>query len=316
MLATGRYAQWRSRFLRYIYTRPKGDSLRKCILEGLNQPTTITIPVVHATENSLEVPERTTVETILTMSPKNKDHYESEKEAIHLILTGIANEIYSIINACKTAYEMWEAIERLQQEWSRFVTIVKQQHKLDEVSYHKFFDILKQYQKEVNELRAERIANNANPLAFVATAQPHQDPYYQTSKYHKSYAPSSKASLPTKSHATIRHKGKEISKPITPPSESLSDEDSDPDQAQKDKEMQKKLALITKYFKKLYKPTNNNLRTSSNTRNKNVDTTPRYKNDNQTGRFGNQRVVNVAGARDTVGSQNGLKTLRITRKRC
>ncbi|GJZ35530.1 hypothetical protein Tco_0581347 [Tanacetum coccineum] len=38
-------------------------------------------------------------------------------------------------------------------------------------------------------------------------------------------------------------------------------------------------------------------------RNKNVDTTPRYKNDNQTGQFGNQRVVNVAGARETVGGQ-------------
>nr|GEV91395.1 hypothetical protein [Tanacetum cinerariifolium] len=34
MLATGRYAQWRSRFLRYIDTRPNGDALRKCILEG------------------------------------------------------------------------------------------------------------------------------------------------------------------------------------------------------------------------------------------------------------------------------------------
>ncbi|GJS24381.1 hypothetical protein Tco_0453013 [Tanacetum coccineum] len=73
------------------------------------------------------------------------------------------------------------------------------------------------------------------------------------------------------------------------------------EQAQKDKDMQKNLALIAKYFKKLYKPTNNNLRTSSNTRNKNVDTNPRYKTDNQTGQFGNQRAVNVVGARETVG---------------
>ncbi|GJZ22982.1 hypothetical protein Tco_0560021 [Tanacetum coccineum] len=110
----------------------------------------------------------------------------------------LEDEIYSTVDACLTAHEMWEAIERLQQvnvqflpqlqpEWLRFVTIVKQQHKLDEVSYHKFFDILKQYQK---------------------------------------------------------HKCKEIAKPITPPSESASKEDSDPEQAQKDKEMQKNLALI------------------------------------------------------------------------
>nr|GFA20093.1 hypothetical protein [Tanacetum cinerariifolium] len=39
--------------------------------------------------------------------------------------------------------------------------------------------------------------------------------------------------------------------------------------------MPKNLALIAKYFKRIYKPTNNNLRTSSNSRNKNVDTTPR-----------------------------------------
>ncbi|GKD58968.1 hypothetical protein Tco_1296477 [Tanacetum coccineum] len=67
MLATGRYAQWRSRFLRYIDTRPKGDALRKCILEGPYQPTTVTIPAVPATENSPEVPERTTLETVSTI---------------------------------------------------------------------------------------------------------------------------------------------------------------------------------------------------------------------------------------------------------
>nr|GEV99503.1 hypothetical protein [Tanacetum cinerariifolium] len=75
--------------------------------------------------------------------------------------------------------------------------------------------------------------------------------------------------------------------------------------------MQKNLALITKYFKKIYKPTNNNLRTSSNSKNKNVDTTPWYKNDDHSGQFGNQRTVNVVGAREKVGSmvvqQSGIQ---------
>ncbi|GJS61732.1 retrovirus-related pol polyprotein from transposon TNT 1-94 [Tanacetum coccineum] len=52
----------------------------------------------------------------------------------------------------------------------------------------------------------------------------------------------------------------------------------------------------------MYKPTNNNLRTSSNSKNKTEDTTPRYHNDNQSGQFGNQRTMTVAGARETVGS--------------
>nr|GEX57366.1 hypothetical protein [Tanacetum cinerariifolium] len=108
-----------------------------------------------------------------------------------------------------------------------------------------------------------------------------------------------------------RYKGKEIAKPITPPSESASEEGSDPKQAQRDKDMQNNLALIAKYFKKIYKPTNKNLRTSLNSRNKNVDTTLRYKNDNQSGQFGNQMTMNVAGAKENVGStivqQSGIQ---------
>ncbi|GJX01806.1 retrovirus-related pol polyprotein from transposon TNT 1-94 [Tanacetum coccineum] len=266
MLATGRYAQWRSRFLRYIDTRPNGDALRKCILTGPYTPTMVTTPAVPATEDSPEIPAKTSVETVLNMTPENKAHYESEKEAIHLILTGIGDEIYSTVDACQTAQEMWEAIERLQQgeslniqdvktnlfwefgqftshdgetiesyytrfykmmnemirnnltvatmqvnvqflqqlqpEWSRFVTIVKQQHKLDEVSYHKLFDILKQYQKEVNELRAERMAKNANPLALVAQQQPvyhHQNHPTQNTQYSS-----------TRSQQSTRNRGKAI----------------------------------------------------------------------------------------------------------
>ncbi|GKE30512.1 hypothetical protein Tco_1445896 [Tanacetum coccineum] len=267
MLAMGRYAQWQSRFLRYINTRPNGDALRKCILKGPYKLSTVTIPAVPAINDSLEVLKQTAVETLLNMSPENKEHYQSEKEAVHLLLTGIRDEIYSIVDACKIAHDIFTShdgetmesyyskfykmmnkmirnnltvammqvnvqfLQQLQPEWSRFVTIVKQQHKLDKVSYHKLFDILKQYQKEVNEIRAERIAKSANPLALVATAQSYPDPYYQAPKTHKSYAPTSKVSPPTRSHAPTRYKSKEVAKPITPPSVSASEEDSDLEQA-------------------------------------------------------------------------------------
>ncbi|GJR06278.1 retrovirus-related pol polyprotein from transposon TNT 1-94 [Tanacetum coccineum] len=166
------------------------------------------------------------------------------------------------------------------------------------------FDVLKQFQNEVNDIRSERLARSANPLALLAAAQPNSDNYYEAPVPQRSNAPSYKQSSSTRTSASTRHKGKEIAKPVTPQSESVSEEDSDPEQARRDKDMQKNLALLAKYFKKLYKPTNNNLRTSSNSTNKTEDTTPRYNNDNQSRQFGNQRTVTVAGARET---QSGLR---------
>ncbi|GKC91672.1 hypothetical protein Tco_1152321, partial [Tanacetum coccineum] len=112
-------------FLRYIDTRPNGDALRKCILKGPYTPTTVVVPAVPATENSPVVPKQTTVKTVMNMTPENRVHFESKKEAIHLILTGIGDEIYSTIDACKTTQEMWEAIKSLQQGESLDIQDVK-----------------------------------------------------------------------------------------------------------------------------------------------------------------------------------------------
>nr|GFA00748.1 hypothetical protein [Tanacetum cinerariifolium] len=253
-------------FLRYINTRPNGEALRKCIRSGPYKPTTVLVQAIEAAGDSLAVPEHTVVETPMNMSLENKAHFIAEKEAIHLILTGIGDEIYLF----KTFYKLMNEMIR------NNLTVTTMQVNV-------YF--LQQLQPEWS-----RLARNANPLVLVATAQADQDQYYQTSRSHKSYAPSSKPLIPTRSHTSTRHKGKEIAKPITPSFETASKEDNDPEQAQRDKDMQKNLALIAKYFKKIYKPTNNNLRTSSNYKNKNVDTTPRFKNDNQSGQLGNQRT--------------------------
>ncbi|GJR51072.1 hypothetical protein Tco_1401593 [Tanacetum coccineum] len=49
MLGTGRYSQWRSRFLWYIDTKPNGEGLRKSILYGPYVPSTCTCSSVAAT---------------------------------------------------------------------------------------------------------------------------------------------------------------------------------------------------------------------------------------------------------------------------
>nr|GEZ36570.1 hypothetical protein [Tanacetum cinerariifolium] len=71
------------------------------------------------------------------------------------------------------------------------------------------------------------------------------------------------------------------------------------DETSQDKEIDKLMALISLSFKKIYKPTNNNLQTSSNTSRVNQDNSPRI---NRSTRYENQRIGNVAGAKETVGS--------------
>ncbi|GKB51765.1 hypothetical protein Tco_0902518 [Tanacetum coccineum] len=78
----------------------------KYVSLGPYTPTIVTTTVAPTTEDSPAVPEQTTVETVMNMTPKNRAHFESEKEAIHLILTGIGDEIYSTVDACQTAQEM------------------------------------------------------------------------------------------------------------------------------------------------------------------------------------------------------------------
>nr|GEV04224.1 hypothetical protein [Tanacetum cinerariifolium] len=73
---------------------------------GPYKPTIVLVQAVEATDDSLAIPEHTTVETLMNMTPENKAHFEEEKEAIHLILTRIRDEIYSTVDACQIAQEM------------------------------------------------------------------------------------------------------------------------------------------------------------------------------------------------------------------
>nr|GEV93414.1 hypothetical protein [Tanacetum cinerariifolium] len=213
-------------------------------------------------------------------------------ELVQIILTGIDNDIYSTVDACLNACEMWKAIERLKQEWQRFVTLVKQSQELKHVSYHKFYDILKQHQHEVNEIRAKKIARVANPLALVDQQQQVYHPQTHPTHYNQHSS--------TRTHqAATQNRGKAIvnsPQPIYDQEPSMVDDD---DETSKEKEIDKLMALISLSFKKIYKPTNNNLRTSSNTSRAHQDNSPRI---HRNTRYESQMSGTVAGARVTVGS--------------
>nr|GFB71664.1 Gag-Pol polyprotein [Tanacetum cinerariifolium] len=234
----------------------------KFVLDAEGNPTTATEKVFETYQN---------------VKWEIRDQLNAEAEAVQIILTAIDNDIYSTVDACPNACEMNQCkvknhqvnvqfLLQLQPEWQRFVTLVKQSQELKNVSYHKLYDILKQHQHEVNEIRAEKIARHSS----------------------------------TRTHqAATKNRGKAVvnsPQPIYDQEPSMVDDD---DETSKNKEIDKLMALISLSFKKIYKPTNNNLRTSSNTSRANQNNSPRI---HRNAGYEGQRSGTVAGARETVGS--------------
>nr|GFA53243.1 hypothetical protein [Tanacetum cinerariifolium] len=226
---------------------------------------------------------------------------KADDQTIQTILLGLPEDIYSAVDSCETAQEIWlrvqqmmkgsdigiqekkaklfnewerftsnegESIESYYHQWSRFVTIVHQTKDLHTADYTQLYDFLKYNQKEVDELKAERIAKIQDPLALMANSKnpfaslaPHQD----QSPFNQNF----------------------LQQPIPNP-----EDITDPTTA-----MNMALTLMAKAFKLNYSTlTNNNQRISSNTRNRQI-AQPVQNVENQVAQ--NPRVQNV-------GTQNGL----------
>ncbi|GKB99020.1 hypothetical protein Tco_0985157 [Tanacetum coccineum] len=237
-----------------------------------------TVPVV---EGSSETTIEGYMENYKNVSQDIRNQLDAEADAVQIILTWIDNDIYSTVDACPTTCEMWKAIKRnqcdvtnhqvnvqfllqLQPKWQSFVTLVKQSQEWKTVSYHKLYDILKQHQNEVNKIRAERLARSANPLDLVAQQQP---------VYHPNHYP--QHSLTRSQQAATRKSGKAIVNSPPPTYDQEPEMVAKDDALSKEKEIDKLMALISLSFNKINKPTNNNLRTSSNTSRTHQDNTPR-----------------------------------------
>ncbi|GJT82451.1 hypothetical protein Tco_1056793 [Tanacetum coccineum] len=178
------------------------NAFHNAIMEAGSKDRPPIFAPIPVAEGSSETTTERYMENYKNVSQDIRDQLNAEAEAVQIILTGIDNDIYSTVDACPNACEMWKAIERLKQGksinvqdletnlywefgkftsrdgeslesyYSRFVTLVKQSQELKTVSYHKLYDILKQHQNELNEIRAERLARTANPLVLVAQQQP------------------------------------------------------------------------------------------------------------------------------------------------
>nr|GEZ93197.1 hypothetical protein [Tanacetum cinerariifolium] len=249
MLNKENYVPWSSRLRRYAKRRPNRKLIHNSIING---------PYVRR--------------MILEPGDTNR---EADDQAIQTILLGLPEDIYAAVDSCGTAQEIWlrvhqimkgsniriqekkanlfnewerftsndgESIESYYHQWSRYVTIVHQTKDLHTADYTQLYDFLKYNQKEVDELKAERLAKTQDPLALMATSNnPYNFPMLNEDQpsFNKNY----------------------MQKPMTNP-EDITDPTTTMNMA---------LALMAKAFKLNYStPTNNNQRISSNPRNRQI----------------------------------------------
>nr|GFB45327.1 hypothetical protein [Tanacetum cinerariifolium] len=135
-----------------------------------------------------------------------------------------------------------ESIESYYHQWSRHVTIVHQTKDLHTADYTQLYDFLKYNQKEVDDLKAERLSRTQDPLALMATSN---SPYtflvlnQDQPSFNQNYM---QQPMPNP---------EDITNPTTT--------------------IHMALALMAKAFKLNYStPTNNNQRISSNPRNRQI----------------------------------------------
>nr|GEW33305.1 retrovirus-related Pol polyprotein from transposon TNT 1-94 [Tanacetum cinerariifolium] len=138
-------------------------------------------------------------ETYKNVSQEIKDQLNDEAEAVQIILTGIHNDIYSTIDACPNACEMWKAIERLKQGESINVQDLETNlyWEFGKFTYHNGESLESYYS------RAEKIARVANSLTLVAQQQPVYHPQNHPSHYTQN-------SLTRSQQAATRNSGKAI----------------------------------------------------------------------------------------------------------
>ncbi|GJS21245.1 retrovirus-related pol polyprotein from transposon TNT 1-94 [Tanacetum coccineum] len=181
------------------------------------------------------IPNNSTVSKLQTAEDLQGDallHYDAEMELMNLILLSIPNDIYNSVDACTSAKDMWKRVERLmrgtiqnkvdretrftnefdqfvaepgealvsvynrfaqlmndlerndmhfpivtintkflnslQPEWLKYVTQVRLAKRLTVDTFDDLFDYLQQFEKLVNVSRAKKLEKSHDPLALVA----------------------------------------------------------------------------------------------------------------------------------------------------
>ncbi|GJY98245.1 hypothetical protein Tco_0515155 [Tanacetum coccineum] len=174
-------------------------------------------------------------------------------------------------------------------EWSRFVTAVKLNRGLKESNHDQLYAYLKQHESHANEnkMLMERLNQHSHdPLALVSNVSPYHYPSSSSVPPQPSYTP-------PVTYQPLFTDSTQLDTGFSPADELLDN-------------LTKQVALLAQQYKTQFPPTNNQLRTSSNTRNQATLQNGRVVVQNVQGR---QNMVQGNNARGIIATGNrGLYT--------
>nr|GEY09920.1 hypothetical protein [Tanacetum cinerariifolium] len=226
LLYRGKYSQWSERFMKYLEEQTNGKAMINSVKNG-DQPLPRVTRVSIAGTSSTEQPP---LKDKYTWSDQEKKIQKIDHLARSLLIQGLPNDIYSLIDSNKTAKHLWDSLARhmLGSEYGeqdRKVAVLYEYETFKATEGELLLDTYIRY-LQVMGLKKKTIVVTSDPLALI-----------------------------TEKTKVSKRKEKVVV--------SSDSEGSDADDFS---ELKKITALLAKAFnrRKFYsKPTNNNLRTSS-----------------------------------------------------
>nr|GEU65604.1 hypothetical protein [Tanacetum cinerariifolium] len=173
LMYRGEYSQWRERFMNYLEEQTNGEAMINSIQNG-DQPLP-EIAQVSLAGTAQNAPP--TLKDPKFWTAKEKKTRKIDRHARSLLIQGLLNDIYSLIDSNETAKDLWDALERQMcgseyGEQDRKAAILYEQTKnLMDINIDALYNILKQNQGDVNDAlgyKKKAVVINSDPLALVA----------------------------------------------------------------------------------------------------------------------------------------------------
>ncbi|GJY27166.1 hypothetical protein Tco_0401892 [Tanacetum coccineum] len=144
------------------------------ILKGPFEFKVVTIPTNEATRRQA----KTHMQTLKDLTPEERIRKECDIRAANIILHGLPNDIYTLLNHKKNSYDIWYRVKELMEEteltkqeiesklvdkFDRFTS----ERRDEPVILHELYAYLKKNELDANEVRAMK-ARFPAPLALIA----------------------------------------------------------------------------------------------------------------------------------------------------